>query len=81
MEDEATVLEINSAIPNFMPKLWSDDTIQKASTLWILNDVMCSMLFINGQRIMFNITLLMFNQFIYSYQEVEVHVNPIWWRP
>ena len=29
MEDEATVLEINSAIPNFMPKLWSDDTIQK----------------------------------------------------
>ena len=76
MEDEATVLEINSAIPNFMPKLWSDDTIQKASTLWILNDVMCSMLFINGQRIMFNITLLMFNQFIYSYQEVEVHVNP-----
>lgn len=81
MEDEATVLEINSAIPNFMPKLWSDDTIQKASTLWILNDVMCSMLFINGQRIMFNITLLMFNQFIYSYQEVEVHVNPTWWRP
>ena len=80
MEDEATVLEINSAIPNFMPKLWSDDTIQKASTLWILNDVMCSMLFINGQRIMFNITLLMFNQFIYSYQEVEVHVNPTWWR-
>ena len=81
MEDEATVLEINSAIPNFMPKLWSDDTIQKASTLWILNDVMCSMLFINGQRIMFSITLLMFNQFIYSYQEVEVHVNPTWWRP
>ena len=81
MEDEATVLEINSAIPNFMPKLWSDDTIQKASTLWILNDVMCSMLFINGQRIMFNITLLIFNQFIYSYQEVEVHVNPTWWRP
>ena len=81
MEDEATVLEINSAIPNFMPKLWSDDTIQKASTLWILNDVMCSMLFINGQRIMFNITLLMFNQFIYSYQEVAVHVNPTWWRP
>ena len=81
MEDEATVLEINSAIPNFMPKLWSDDTIQKASTLWILNDVMCSMLFINGQRIMFNVTLLMFNQFIYSYQEVEVHVNPTWWRP
>lgn len=81
MEDEATVLEINSAIPNFMPKLWLDDTIQKASTLWILNDVMCSMLFINGQRIMFNITLLMFNQFIYSYQEVEVHVNPTWWRP
>lgn len=81
MEDEATVLEINSAIPNFMPKLWLDDTIQKASNLWILNDVMCSMLFINGQRIMFNITLLMFNQFIYSYQEVEVHVNPTWWRP
>lgn len=81
MEDEATVLEINSAIPNFMPKLWLDDTIQKASTLWILNDVMCSMLFINGQRIMFNVTLLMFNQFIYSYQEVEVHVNPTWWRP
>lgn len=49
MEDEATVLEINSAIPNFMPKLWSDDTIQKASTLWILNDVMCSMLFIMGK--------------------------------
>ena len=81
MEDEATVLEINSAIPNFMPKLWLDDTIHKASNLWILNDVMCSMLFINGQRIMFNITLLMFNQFIYSYQEVEVHVNPTWWRP
>ena len=81
MGDEAAVLEIHSAIPNFMPKLWSDDTIQKASTLWILNDVMCSMLFINGQRIMSKMTLLMFNQFMYSYQEVEVHVNPTWWRP